>query len=445
MDDYPNGFVGHHFVTMPPDYRGEESTYAYAFFERDLDANEIKEFFLSGLKQGLPNPRPITPTHLSLSSLFHPGFYQGLVKNFSGLKEEVKQFLQELAPLQLTIPTHSQIAVDSIRYYLQTVVFLAGCTLSAAIIQRRFSASSLESKLNRLWQIHQYAIRYDLQDIIDLKIDQFIQGQLSNPDPDDLQRLIHLKRFFGKVAAALDKELKVEWHHVDPVPLTADQKDRFGFINDLKDYLGDNLACVLVYGSAADSSEYGDYDLMVLVNDEQKALSQLAETNPYFHKRELNMSVYDFHDFAHFQALAGDNLDRNGICLFGDADIAAKPKEDLIVRNFSFSHFRMRQLMGLAGSISVAGDDANYSDNLMEYFIKIPIHVVKGVHAASGYTPSKAWLINFCLEHADYNLEQQAKNVSKGEVLDVICEAYRATSQVMEKLNELNGVYSRKD
>src|SRR5215471_16869995 len=94
----------------------------------------------------------------------------------------------------------------------------------------------------------------------------------------------------------------------------------------------------------------------------------------------LSMSVYDNEDFIAFQTMSGDNLDHNARCIYGETEIPIKPPTDLMIRNFSFAFIRLRQLLGMAGYLSSEKCHSGIQNqtNLYEYFIKIPMHIMKG-------------------------------------------------------------------
>src|SRR6185369_17304913 len=98
-------------------------------------------FFEVATRLGLPNPRPISRPLLELASLFHPLLFASLTTR-DGDGFRLTRFDQRLRARRLAQAN----SLDLVRYYLQSQLFLAGCTLSAAVIQQRHSDGTLDSK-----------------------------------------------------------------------------------------------------------------------------------------------------------------------------------------------------------------------------------------------------------------------------------------------------------
>jgi hypothetical protein len=87
-------------------------------------------------ERGLPNPRVICPSVLRWSSLFHPAFFHSSRSGASGERPSI-----------IFPKDHPLNDVDSLTLlHLQSTLFLAYVTLSAAILQSRWSFGTLASR-----------------------------------------------------------------------------------------------------------------------------------------------------------------------------------------------------------------------------------------------------------------------------------------------------------
>ena len=139
------GIDGVYSIIRPPTWRRETFALTYILIKDEPDGITLANIYDWALKEGLPNPRIVSPFLHSWSSLFNPRFYSAMADHPNNEGQSVlSQCLsqgEELATYELRV-----------RFYLQSMLFLAGVTLSAAIIQSRWSAGTIASKYDRLWQ-----------------------------------------------------------------------------------------------------------------------------------------------------------------------------------------------------------------------------------------------------------------------------------------------------
>lgn len=440
-------YRGSQTIIMPPTWKEQEPVrYTFILFSEELSPEELHRFFLISTKLGIENPRPISRQLLELSSLFHPLYYSSFVKGRGRLcsTSGLAQFLDSLEGYRLLRRPTSNIGIASVPYYLQSVLFLAGCTLSAAVVQNRFSLGTIESKLNRLWQASQYAQRFDLKNLLELKLDEFVLS-CDSESIDTIARLISIKKMYGKALHALSDGIFYKKHYLSCKNLSPSDKDRFGFIEDLRMILKNNLLSIIVYGSAVTSKHYSDYDLVLVVSNARQALKLLAGLNPTYKGKEINLSVYDENDTIGVQLMSGDNLNHNARCIYGETEIPIKYSNDLLLRNFSFGFIRLRQLLGMAGYLSKAGIHGGLINqtNLYEYFVKIPMHVMKGILSVVNEPIAKEIINDWTHKELGYDLDKQMKLIASGQLTDAIANAYFATYKVLERLNERYQVYEQ--
>lgn len=443
-------YVGFQSVTMPPTWREREpAVYTFVLFSEELTRQELHFFFELSATLEVPNPRPVSGRLLELASIFHPAQYSSFTKGRGGGSgdDKLNEFMRNLSPCLLTIEPLSGSNTDLVAHYVQSLLFLAGCTLSAAIIQSRFSEGTVDSKLNRLWQAAQYAERFGYKEFQALKMEDFVVECSAKADIGVVGQLLEIKKAYGQALKSLSKDISVERRVVEQESLSTAEKARFGFVDDLRNRLGTNLQCILIYGSAVTSQTFADYDLVVVVKDEREALQRLAGTNPLYGGKDINLSVYDFEDFAAFQTMSGDNLNHNARCLYGETEIPLKDPAALMIRNFSFAFVRLRQLLGMAGYLSSAKRHTGLQEqtNLYEYFVKIPMHIMKGVRSVVNEPISKEYINAWMASELGYDLTEQMALIRAKNFTEAIANAYLATQGVIFHLNSCYKVFKNID
>jgi hypothetical protein len=436
-------YVGFRQAWMPPIWK-ERDPVAFHFFafHEDLLPGELHEFLALSARLQLPNARPVARGLLELASLFHPLFYASFTT--APASGALASFLADVRGCRLRRPYPSASGVASVPYYLQSLLFLAGCTLSAAIIQDRFCADTIGSKLTRLWQGAQHARRHGLDSLAALDLESFVVDCDRRTGDSPYQRLMEIKKAYGRALGSLAGDVAHRMHAVERQDQGSADRERFGFVDVLRELIGDaNLRCVIVYGSAVTSEQFADYDAVVLARDARAALERLAGRNPRYLGRDINLGVYDESDFVSFQLMSGDNLDHNARCIHGEGEIPVKPPRDLMARNFSFAFIRLRQLLGMAGYLALAKVHAglHLQSNLYEYFIKIPMHVMKGVLSVAREPIAKDLINDWTTRELGYDLADQAALVAQGRMQDAIASAYHATRGVVSHLNDRFGVF----
>jgi len=442
-------YVGFKIVVMPPTWKEQEPVcFTFVIFEEELTREQLHSFFEESVRLGLTNPRPISGRLLELASIFHPLFYSSFKSGGGVARVEgnTSAFTDRLVPCVLTADTNTTTRDEAALLYVQSLLFLAGCTLSAAIIQNRFSMGTIESKLNRLWQAAQYGKRFGYSDFNALEIEKFVIECAGNIYNQPVAQLIEIKKSYGRALRSLAGD-RITLRAVKQEDLSLADKARFGFVDDLHETLGENLQCIMVYGSSVTSLDFHDFDLVVVVNDSAQALTKLTGANPSYKGKEINIGIYDLEDFSYFQAMSGDNLDHNARCIFGETEIPIKAPGDLMVRNFSFAFIRLRQLLGMAGYLAKQKLHAGLNDplNLYEYFVKIPMHIMKGVRSVAHEPISKEYINAWTAAELGYDLNDQMQLLETRRFTEAIANAYLATQQVITHLNDRYKVFARLD
>jgi hypothetical protein len=420
---------------MPPTWKSDrQPLFTFVMFDGELTPAQLLEFLRVVEALGVPNPRPLTRHLIEVASLCHPLLFKRLARS--------EHAPPGLRAAKLLVRPEAALPPATHRYYMQSLLFLAGCTLTPAIVQGRFSTGTIDSKLLRLWQAAHYARRFDFQDLRELELERVVLESVSRGSTS-MDSLIAIKRAYGQALRALSDGLAFEPLSLRASRLTAAQRRRFGFVGWLRERLGQNLECVIAYGSSVTSQAFADYDLLVVVADADAALRSLAGTRPRFGGKELNLGIYGADDFVSFQAMSGDNLDEAALCLYGAAEIPIKAVPDLTVRNLSFGFVRLRQIVGLAGFLAARPvrelDAADLS--LYGYFVKIPVHVMKGMRSVRREPVTKDLLHAWAARDLGYDLDSQLELLSSGRLAEAMARACCATDRMLVHLNDRYGIF----
>jgi len=442
LSQWNQNYIGHDVVYMPPTWKNELNIpYTFAYVDSKLTRQEYAEFFKICIRNNIPNPRCFTSQTLEYASLFHPSFFYS-VKYAENRSNAIEQYAKGLNNLQPNHSISATVDIASITYYLQSMVFLSGVTLSAAIVQNRWSLGTLESKLNRLWQVSALAKAANIKELIDLQIEDFIFKMALEIHLNPTKALHQIKLFFSKILKELVVAIPAQEQYIKATTLNQAQKIRFGFMEQLKTMLGDNLQAVILYGSATNSIKFSDYDLIIIVKDLEKGLQTMAGKSPTYNGLELNMSIFNHDSFWTYQLASGDNLMDHAICLYGEAKIPHKTPSDLLARNFSFGFIRFRQLLGMAAHIDNNITTSDDKRNLLDYFIKIPLNVCKGIQGCYGNITTNEEIRAWFIKTLNFDVEKEKALSRKGNNIDAISAAVWATQEVMDFYNEQLNLFS---
>lgn len=412
LDSWPDSLAGVLPVLMPPTWRDEGPVpYTFVFTRQELAAEEFERVYRDAVGAGLENVRLFTPRALELASVFHPRFAAALLKDADRFPQAgLSHGLSERLRGRLICETSPGVQAGTTRFWLQSMLFLAGVTLSAAIIQNRWSSGTVDSKLGRLWQAGCVAETGGFPSLNAMKLCQRVRELALSPQPA-VRRLNEIKTLYAEALEALTEGIPAVPTEMTVAPLRGAMKSRFGFVSDLRHTLGKNLKAVLVYGSSVAGSAFSDYDVILVVKSSRDALDRLAGTAPVYQGLELNLSVYNEKDFWTYQVLSGDNLTTHALCLYGAVLVPEKSRNDLLARNFSFGFVRLRQLLGMAAFAlqQPVHDPADDKANLYGYFVKIPLNVVRGIRGALGECTTKEEVQTWCRTRLGYDVAEQKR------------------------------------
>jgi len=406
-------------VVHPLSWRGTGFVVDFILFDGEPDAAALLSTCRWARDSGLENPRLVGPRMLEWSSLFHPAFYAAVVRTSSAHGGRTLRF----------VGGRDRVMFDAEPFRQQSILFLSAVTMSAAIIQGRWSRGTIESKFDRLWQAATSDVLSALID--DARLRAEVCG-MAEGGMAPVELLLAIRRLFLRTIAAIADDGAVE-----RIVITADtgeRRARFGFVPMFARRVP-GLVAIIAYGSSVSSDDYADIDLLVVTEDAEATLRLLANSKPTWRGKELNIGVYTPAELWTMQRLSGDNLGDYGLCLHGSVDLPHKPLGVLLARNLSFGLVRQRQQLGMlprAMLPSPAGDDRR---NLYQYFTKIPANIAKGTFGATGSRRTKAMVSDWLLHCAGFDTPREQALALAGDPSGPLARAAIATGGALDALN----------
>lgn len=417
-------------VERDPTWREQPYTLSYLLLDAEPTPPELLAIYKWADRMQLQNPRAISPAMLRWSSLFNPRFFKAVTKDMALTKEED----HGKSTLVWTRAEPELEQLDLTRFWLQSVMFLAGVTLSAAIVQSRHSSGTIGSKYDRLWEAGVLAEKGAAPELHALELKHAVKSLASNTSIADVERLLMIRRLFMLVLEQLapgNGSMEI----MRPEKMTSDVAEKFGFVDMLRTECGSSLHALIAYGSSVSSSSFADYDVLVIVESPELVLRQLAGKSPMWKGKELNVGIYSPEELMIIQFLSGDNLANYGLCLWGEAPVVKKRFAPLIARNFSFGTVRQRQQLGMinraVSPLVTPGDDRR---SLFDYFVKIPANVAKGTFGAMGQRLAKENILEWMHNEVHFDATYEQQRVSY-DPQSAITASMLATGRVMEALN----------
>lgn len=421
-----------HSVEHARTWREEGFVIHFILLLSEPSGEELLSVYVWANKQGFKNPRVISPQTLVWSSLFQPRFFASIsgrlsIPNSKSIRltrragEQSFRVLQSLRECSL--------------FWLQSASFLASVTLSAAIIQGRWSNGTLASKYDRLW-VTGLLSKSVAPDLARLNLLDRVRDLAADRNAPAIERLLAVRRLYESVIEVLAVGVPASRVRMRAIPSSDERFARFGFVNELRAQINE-LEAIIVYGSSISSEHFADYDVVLVVKDPEAVLRRLENVNPHWSGKELNIGVYSPTELWSMQLLSGDNLANYGVCIFGEVELPAKSVPLLLARNLSFGMVRQRQQLGMISAALIGfpndGDDRR---NLYNYFVKIPSNIAKGTFGATGVPRCnediQEWLVTYC----DFDTPTHQKRALNGHVASALASSAVATGAALRRLNE---------
>uniref|UniRef100_UPI001B8CDBCA hypothetical protein n=1 Tax=Collimonas silvisoli TaxID=2825884 RepID=UPI001B8CDBCA len=319
MTSAPDEVISVSVEKRPPTWRPTPFEFSYILVSTEPSGKKMREIYSWSIANAYPNPRVISPFLIGLSAVFNPAFYDATVK---------KNVANAVTPASECCHLPLSTALAKVQFRLQSVLFLSAVTMSAAIVQSRWSQGTVASKYDKLWQAGQLADEGVVPELRKLDLKARVIELATNQTITDVERLLAVRDLFE---AAIDN-LEVSTD-AQAATMFADKvmarSDRFGFVERLRRSIP-GLDAIVVYGSSISSDNFADYDLILVCEQPVAALRSLAGTSPVWNGKELNVGVYSRAELWRMQLLSGDNLSDYGVCLFGTVTVPYKPVTELL-------------------------------------------------------------------------------------------------------------------
>lgn len=425
-------------VELEPNWRGTPYEVTYVF----LDAEPDHELLLAGYEEHAdsPNVRVISPAVLGWSAPLNPLFFTAVREAGGPAAALAARHERRFAR------TEADDADRLVAFWLQSVVFLASVTLTAAIVQSRYSPGTIGSKYDRLWQAGAVSRdRPHLAATAALDLEAGV-GELAAADGlDDVERLIQIRRLFERAVGTLADGEDAEAVTMTAAALSPAARRRFDFVGELDASTGGRIDALIVYGSAVASRTFADYDLVLVTEDPETVLRKLAGTSPVWRGKELNLGVYSPTELWRMQLLSGDNLSEYGLCLHGEVELPRQDVATLLERNLSFGMVRLRQQLGMLDPVlrDPYPDPADDRRSLYEYFVKVPANVVRGTLAAAGDRLTKEETYRWMQRHCEFDTRRTQEEVTTATPARALAKSAIASTRVLNELNERLAVARR--
>jgi hypothetical protein len=409
-------------AVRPPTWRKDPLPVTYVFSAEELNDAHLLDLNVWATKR-FPNPRVISPFVLDWSALFNPRFSRAVAMRDRRSRTRVPRLRchDNLAsPRELTW------------FWLQSYVFLAAVTMSAAIVQSRWSPGTIASKYDKLWRAAEILDEQSphLQNDAIRKRVSALANDTSFPLVD---RLIEIRALFLQVVARIATPSSTSCVTLRRGTIHRDLIDRFGFVNEIRT-ANAGVDAIVVYGSSITSPNFADYDVLLVCEAPERTLRRLANLAPKWRGKELNLGVYSRRELWNMQLLSGDNLQDVALCLYGEVEVPRKDNATLLARNMSFGMIRLRQQLGMI-SPSLTLESSDDKQNLYDYFIKIPANIVKGTLGVVGARMTKDEVETWIRERCD-SMYPPGPVVNVGSYASALAKAAVRTERVLRALNQ---------
>ncbi|MBK9089554.1 MAG: hypothetical protein IPL90_11080 [Holophagales bacterium] len=298
-------------------------------------------------REALPNPVVIPPALLAWSSLFHPRFFAATDAERDGTPRVYCRW-----------PADAPRTEDLARFRLQSTLFLAGVTLSAAIVQSGIPRT-MASKYDHLWEAGLLARAGTPLPSCPRWTSARVRELVADTGASDVERLLALRRQFLAAWTLIAPESDVGAGEVEQMSASAlpeDLADRFGFVPELCEVCGPDLQAVIAYGSSLSKFQLRRLRRAAGRGRCRGAPLQACGANaPRWRGKEINVGVYASDELIAMQRLSGDNLKDYGLCLWGRR--ASGPEASLPRGTSALSRAARQQLGMLSRALGEAAAD----------------------------------------------------------------------------------------
>jgi hypothetical protein len=166
--------------------------------------------------------------------------------------------------------------------------------------------------------------------------------------------------------------------------LSQREKSKYGYLEWLKERLGDNLDSVIVYGSSLMEENYNDFDNIVLVHDLDQAYDVLKGTRPSFLDgkivsssaagKHIGINILPSADRILQKYLRFNNnpimVMKSSKVIHGSVDFPVVSLEEAAERGLSQTHVKLKLIAGGLNWVYTHPEKIIGKPSLFDYFVK---------------------------------------------------------------------------
>ncbi|MBU0634124.1 MAG: hypothetical protein KKA52_03580 [Candidatus Omnitrophica bacterium] len=263
-------------------------------------------------------------------------------------------------------------------FQLQTELSQRIATMDSFIVEGR---GNYKSYLNKIYVYNRITAMFIALGLLERSKAQFMSYKFSKDMRVDI--LIEIKQRLLNYLEILPLAFHEPQMRTVRAALTAEEKMRHGYIDWLKETLGDNLKAVVLYGSAArEEEDFDDFDNYIVVKDIKEAYKLLKGVALRYKDgkvlvrgktgKEISLNIIPEAVFAkifHFNAVCDRNIDHCKV-LYGSTDIYDITKEEILERSISSVYLRLKTLRSAAVWIARSPSEVIGKSALFKYFVK---------------------------------------------------------------------------
>jgi len=326
---------------------------------------EISYFLSQGTKDILVSPWTVNEVW---------GFGQYVPSTFKKISKNMPQSLfHELFDDSFTDDRNKTI------FQLQSELASKGSTIDSAIIHKRRDEQTVRNKVHNLNRL--VAISKE-KGLIDFPY-PILKGDIQNPEEwDDI--LIWTKKKFIELYSKLPMNLPEVEYETRTARIDSNERNKYGYLEWLKERLGDNLEAVIVYGSSTTDDSYKDYDNILLVHDMDQAYDALKGARPSFFENQvlhnsrlgkyIGINIFPYEDGVIQKYIRFNNnplmMMESSKVIYGSFDFPIVSLKEAVERGLSQTHIKMKLIAGGLNWVYTHPERILGKPNLFEFFVK---------------------------------------------------------------------------
>lgn len=264
-------------------------------------------------------------------------------------------------------------------FQLQTELSQRIATLDSYIVENR---GNYKTFLNKIYVYNRITAMFLALGLLERKDARFMSHKIAQDKGIDL--LIEIKKRLIEYLEILPLAFKEPKKRTFKALLTPEEHIRYGYVDWVKEKLGDNLAAIVLYGSATREEEnFSDFDNWVVVKDIDKAYKELRgaaitlKDGKVLVKgkegKEVSLNIIPESVYAkifHFNAVCDRHIDHCKV-LYGSVEVYDISEKEIIERSISSVYLRLKTLRAAALWIARAPEEIVGKIALLNILLKI--------------------------------------------------------------------------